>query len=267
MSVPKYRRSQSEVIYFDFACKLEDKIVKYLLSDFGTTHTYRDLRIFAFKAKMNEEDTKALEELKTKYNLDLETSYPEYILSYFRESILVDCRELMSLITKAHSMYPTSTYEYNVRRQYQSDAISTCFNMKHTMQQCIRIFNSNHVEKFVDIVRDIDTEIEYLKQWRKDGNKLRKECFNNDEQRRVNAVKAIAKREERRPPDNVFLYKVINNANTEFIKINREIMQYNLEHTTYDVDAYGRLRSSLYVPAIYYVDPIDRNKIANFGFC
>lgn len=79
-------------------------------------------------------------------------------------------------------------------------------------------------------------------------------------------MKTIAKREARRPPDNEFLFRIINNANTEFIKINKETMLQNLEHATIDVDGYGRLRSSLYIPAIYYTDPIDQEKIVGFGF-
>lgn len=268
MSVPKYRRNKSEVEYFNNAYKIEEKVIKYLLADFGTTHTYRDLRIFAFKAKMNEEDTKTLEELKIKYNLDLETTYPEYILSYFREAILVDCRELMSLITKAHTMYPTSVYEYNVRRQYQSDAISICYDMKHNMQLCIKIFNSKHIEKFVDIVNDIDTEIALLKQWRKDGNKVRKECFNNDEQRKVNAYNAVTKNVNKRVTDNEFLFRIINNGNINGnIRLDKETLIYNMQHATIYVDPYGRLRSNLYIPAIYYTNPLDENSITNFGFC
>lgn len=266
MSVPKYRRNQSKLAYFDMLYKIEEKVIKYLLADFGTTHTYRQLRIFAFKAKMNEEDTKILEQLKTKYNLDLETSYPEYILSYFREAILVDCREIMSLVTKAHSTYPTSVFEFNMRRQNQSDAIALCYDMKHNMQLCIKIFNSNHMEKFVDIVKDIDTEIEYLKQWRKDSNKVRKECYNNDEQKRISAINAVSKRLEKRPSDNIFLMRIINNANIG-MNLDRETMEYNLANTKIDVDAYGRLRSTLYIPAIYYMNPLDDTKIANYGFC
>lgn len=163
MSVPKGRRTISEVSYFSFAYKVIEKVIKYILSDFGTTKTYRDLHVFTNKAKMSHEDKEKFEELVTKYNLDLETSYTKYVFSYFRRSILANCRELVSLISKAHTIYPNSMYEYNVRPQYQTDAISTCYDMKHMIQIAIKIFNSNNLEKFIHIINDINTEIGYLK--------------------------------------------------------------------------------------------------------
>lgn len=65
---------------------------------------------------MSSDDKERFKELVDKYHLELETSYPEYIFCYFRESILEHCKEMISLISKAHTMYPNSAYEFNVRR-------------------------------------------------------------------------------------------------------------------------------------------------------
>ena len=55
MSVPK-KRTISEVSYFSFAYKVIEKVIKYILSDFGTTKTYRDLHVFTNKAKISYKD-------------------------------------------------------------------------------------------------------------------------------------------------------------------------------------------------------------------
>lgn len=260
MSVPKNKRTTSDVIYFHFAYILIERIIKYILSDFGTTKTYRDLHVFTNKAKMTDEDQELFNHLAEVYHLDVETSYPEYIFNYFRDNILENCKELINLISKAHTMYPTSVFEFNTRRQYQTDAISACYDMKHMMQIAIRLFNSNHLEKFVPIVNDIDKEIEYLKTWRKDCNKFRHGCYENDERNRINASKRVAKQiEKAREPDDSFLARVINVS-----KINRNQIIGNLKRATFDYDEFGRLRSSHYVPAIWYTDA-NGNRITGLG--
>ena len=44
MSVPKGKRTTSEIIYFHHAYTVMEKVVKYILLDFGTTKTYRDIK-------------------------------------------------------------------------------------------------------------------------------------------------------------------------------------------------------------------------------
>ena len=260
MSVPKGKRSTSEIIYFHHAYTVMEKVVKYILSDFGTTKTYRDLHVFAYKAKMSSDDKEKFKELVEKYHLELETSYPEYIFCYFRESILEHCKEMISLISKAHTMYPNSAYEFNVRRQYQTDAISACYDMKHLMQIAIKIFNSNNLEKFVPIVNDIDKEIEYLKTWRKDCNKFKKTCYDNDERNKIAAAKRVEKQmEKQREPDDSFLARVINIS-----KINKNQLVDNMKKATFFTDEFGRIKSSVMVPAVYYLDK-DNKKIKNIG--
>lgn len=54
MAVPKSKRTTSDVMYFSFAYTVVEKVIKYVLADFGTTRTYRDLHVFTNKAKMTE---------------------------------------------------------------------------------------------------------------------------------------------------------------------------------------------------------------------
>lgn len=258
MSVPKNKRTISEVAFFDQAYKVEENVIKYVLSDFGTTMRYRDLNVFTFKAKMDPDDKEAFKEMVDKYHLNVESSYPEYIFDYYRKCILEQCSELISLISKAYTMYPNSAFEFNTKRQYQTDAISVCYDMKHTLQIAIKLFNSNHLEKFVPIVNDIDKEIELLKTWRKDSNKFKKNCYENDERYRVAAAVRVEKQKEKQKiSDEAFLSKVINAS------INRGYIINNIKTAQITMDEFGRPRSDRVVPAIYYMNK--DGKIGNIG--
>ena len=73
--MPKGKRTTSEVIYFSHAYTVMEKVVKYILADFGATKTYRDLHVFAYKTKMPADDKEKFKELVEKYHLELETFY------------------------------------------------------------------------------------------------------------------------------------------------------------------------------------------------
>lgn len=259
MSVPKGKRNVSEVAFFDQAYKVEETVIKYVMSDFGTVMRYRDLTVFTQKAKMDAGDKEIFNDLIEKYHINVEASYPQYIFDYYRECILKQCSELVSLISKAYTMYPNSAFEFNTKRQYQTDAISVCYDMKHTLQIAIKIFNSNHLEKFVPIINDIDKEIELLKTWRKDSNKFKKQCYENDERYRAAAsVRVEKQKEKQKMSDNAFLARILNVAN-----MNRGYLINNMKIAQVSIDEFGRPKSDRIVPAIYYINK--DGKIGNIG--
>ena len=71
----RVKRNQSDVEYFDYAYKVVEHITKFLLSDLGIKKTYRDLKVFAYKAHMEETDKEEFEHLVNKYDLELETDF------------------------------------------------------------------------------------------------------------------------------------------------------------------------------------------------
>lgn len=261
MSVKKSNRGRSPVAYMDHAYRVEENVIKYVLSDFGTTRSYRDLRTFFNRAKMSDEDKELFEKMAEKYHITVEASYPEYIFDYFRKCILETCRDLISLISKAHGMYPNSVYEFNVRRQYQTDAINACYDMKHMLQIAINLFKSNHLEKFVPLINDIDKEIEYLKMWRKDSNKLKKACYDNDERYKVASMKRVEKEmEKQQMRDDIFLARILHISNIRYDQLRN-----NMSTAVVTMDEFGRPRSNCIMPAIWYETP--DGKIKNFGIC
>lgn len=60
-------------------------ITKFLLSDLGIKKTYRDLKVFAYKAHMEETDKEEFEHLVNKYDLELETDFPNWIMFFIEK--------------------------------------------------------------------------------------------------------------------------------------------------------------------------------------
>ena len=65
--------------------------------------------------------------------------------------------------------------------------------------------------------------------------------------------------EKQREPDDSFLARVINIS-----KINRNQLVDNMKKATFFTDEFGRVKSSVMVPAVYYLDK-DNKKIKNIG--
>lgn len=71
MAVVKGKRNQSDVEYFDYV----------------------------YKAHMEETDKEEFEHLVNKYDLELETDFPNWLMCYYRETLLTIMRDLINNIS------------------------------------------------------------------------------------------------------------------------------------------------------------------------
>lgn len=174
MSVPQGKRGVSKLEFLNKAYYLNDRLTQLLLHDFGVKPLARDLRSFTYRAKMTEEDAKAYTELCKRYNIDVEASYPLWLLTRYRDRILDIMDELIANIVQANSIYPAGDYFehlFIVKRDYQQKAIANCYNLLQCMQTAGRNLpvDYNRFMPFVDIINE---ELQLLKAWKKSGNKL-----------------------------------------------------------------------------------------------
>jgi hypothetical protein len=170
MSVPKNKRSVSKTEFFEKIYKMTDAITQFVIKDFGIKRVTRDLRAFAFQAKMTPTDRATFKELCSRYNIDVEAEYPLWLLDYYREHILRILSDLIDNVTQGNTLYPTNTWEFNLRRSYQSKAIANCFQVKQVMQMAIRNLPVD-AEKCMPYVAMIEATIKSLKNWKKSGNR------------------------------------------------------------------------------------------------
>ena len=73
-------------------------------------------------------------------------------------------------IVMANSIYPICREEAVERRIHQDKAISLCFSLVVELQSLASNFPVN-LNELVRIIETADSEIEYLKGWRKSDNK------------------------------------------------------------------------------------------------
>lgn len=170
MTVPKYKRTKSNVEFFHFAYRLNDNITRLLIKDFGIKRVNKDLKAFAYTAKMEISDRENFIGLCNKYNINLESEYPLWIIEYYRTWILYILRQMIDNITQANTIYTSSENEFYFRRQYQWRAIGNCYQLLQAMQTAIRILPVD-VEKYMPYVEAINKELELLKAWKKADNK------------------------------------------------------------------------------------------------
>jgi len=155
MSVLKNKRSLSKLEFYHNARTMREDITKMLLRDFGV----RD-KIRKFKTEDQVEVT-VIEQ------------YPEWLITFFRQSIIGSLRSLMMNITAANTIYPVTLEELAERRKYQTAAIINCEQLFCDLTHCADVLPVE-LGKFMPYVDKISFEIKLLKGWRKSSNELAK---------------------------------------------------------------------------------------------
>lgn len=216
MAVPKSKRRNSKPEFFHFAYKMITELTKFLLNDFGITDRNNDFMLFCRKCKISEEDMKELATLTEKYRFSVKISYSEFVIDYYRNKILDISGEILDNISLGYSMYPTTVYEYNVRKQYIFNAIAYCYTIKHNLQLVVELFSVN-LEKYIPFISMIDHEIDLLKKWKKHSTSLKNKCYENDELEKEKAKERLIKIKENKDKNN----SDIDNKNNANIRIER----------------------------------------------
>ena len=201
MSVPKSKQSISD---FEFYIKMQQlyiEIVRFLAKDFGERVTTNDLRLFTAKAKMESQDIDELTYLIDKYRIDIEASYPLFIIDYFRHRILENIDMAFSCMIQANSIYPNNTSEYYTRRNLQDLCIGNLELLKQRLSIIVELFNikgKKSLNKYVYFTDKINEVISLIKLWRKENNKLYTMAVYNENQAKITANNRLIKLEDKK---------------------------------------------------------------------
>ena len=209
MSVPKGRRSVSELQFMATSIAMRKEFTDLLLRDFGLKDKIRTVKQYAKTKKMLEKDESDFLEIVKKYHMsDQEAEmlleivdkyhmedtdrerfielvsaynmndlviekYPAWLVEKVRSNILDILEKLHMNLTMANSIYPVNVVEFNERRIYQNRAIGNCYQLFQEMQFVISTFPVN-AQKYMRYTDMIETEIALIKGWRKSDNKILK---------------------------------------------------------------------------------------------
>ena len=159
MAVLKSKRTLSSLEFFNNAIILRREITKLLLKDFGIKDRIRTIK-----------------DDKREYTII--DQYPEWLIRFFRQSIIITLRNLMMNITAGNTIYPSTPDELTERRKYQTQAIINCEQLLCDYNYIAEVFPVN-LKKYMPYVEKIILEIKLLKGWRKSSNGLYKKIISN----------------------------------------------------------------------------------------
>ena len=153
MSVVKNKRSLSRLEFYNNARKLRNDLTNFLLRDFGVRNkVYRSV----------EEDNKVVTTTE---------QYPQWLVDYYRKSIISILNLLMTNIVAANSVYPINLDEVNYRRILQDKAIANCEQLFQELVYLSDVLPISLI-KVEPYAETIDFEITLLKAWRKTTNTI-----------------------------------------------------------------------------------------------
>jgi hypothetical protein len=95
-----------------------------------------------------------------------------YLMQNFKMRIDRIASTLTNNVRAANSIYPTSTHEYEKRRDYQNDAIINCEQLINELQKIVEIFEVD-VNLYERYIKAINREIGLIKKWRQRDNKFK----------------------------------------------------------------------------------------------
>lgn len=180
MSVPKNKRTVSDLEFFNTFNKIFDNIMYFTIKDFGIKHVVRNEYTLLKDLKMLDEDRADLERICKEYDISFRAEYPAYILEYHRTKILDILYDLLEDITTANSIYAFTEQECEMKRRYINSSIAKCNTLLQVFQRIINILPVN-VEKYKRTTDLIVEEIKLLRSWKKSTNKdLRRAIYNTE---------------------------------------------------------------------------------------
>ena len=172
MSVIKNLRSLSKMEFYHTALVLRDRLTKWLMKEFGIKPSYKEYELRA--SDISPEDIAVIDSIYEKYGINRKKAYasvyPQWLSEDEKLYFIRMSRDMVREIVMANSIYPICREEAVERRIHQDRAISLCFSLVVELQSLASNFPVN-LNELVEIIETADSEIEYLKGWRKSDNK------------------------------------------------------------------------------------------------
>lgn len=156
MSVLVSKRKESKLEVITYSIELHNMLVELMQRNFGVKDLDQLVRVRYAYGKDDKEDFR-------KYR---------YLMYELKKRIDNLAALLTSNLVSANSRYPTSMHEYEIRRDYQNNAIVNCEQLIKELQHAVDIFEVD-LNLYKRYVNAIDREIGLIKSWRQRDNKFK----------------------------------------------------------------------------------------------
>lgn len=153
MSVLVSRRKLSKYESITFSEQIHDNLVDLGRRNFGIKDVDQIVRSSYAHGRIKNEDFE----------------YYRSLLSTYKMRVEQTASLLTANLRAAHSIYPTSMEEYHTKRRFHDNAIANCCQIKNYLQQIVGIFDVD-INLYGQHIKDIDREIDLIKDWRQRCN-------------------------------------------------------------------------------------------------
>lgn len=172
MSVLKSKRKPSQFEVFHHLYKLRRNITDLLLRDFGYSFEKGEKRLQKRFSGRAYEDLTDCEKAQYDRLKKRHEAFDEWFIVDERK-VIIDClREITKHVFVANSIYPTCREELVQRRIHQDEALGQCYRLTQELQYAIETLPVD-VNTYTQFGKEIQTEINLIKGWRKSDNKFK----------------------------------------------------------------------------------------------
>ena len=172
MSVVKGDRGLSEKEFWKLSLKIEAEITIVLLHDFGIKPKLYTIENYAESMHMTDVDAAKFRAICEKYGVtQIKLEFPEWYVDDLRKWTFECIKSMRQNLREAWECYPYYESQFYTRRGHQDDARRACADLLDIFSVLKRL-GIVKAEKYVSYLNDVTQEIELIRAWSKQDNKI-----------------------------------------------------------------------------------------------
>lgn len=150
------RRTESKFEAVVYVTELNDMLIELMQRGFGVKNLDHYVRVKFAYGDIKKEDF----------------DHYHWMMVEFKRRMNQTASSLTYNVVAANTIYPTNMHEYEMRRDYQNQAIVNCEQLLHELQRIVDIFDVD-INVHERYVKAINREIGLIKNWRRRDNKFK----------------------------------------------------------------------------------------------
>lgn len=193
MSVPKGKRTPSDMEFVKISKRLQKELILWLSRDFGLKGKLRTPDEFCNYYNVNLEDRELLKELFQRNNiLTVKDVFDPWLIDYFKTNITNALANMVKYIDLGNEIMVKNEIDFNVRREYQIKAIAYCKHLEYSLATMKSVLKFPFKEHILEFATDIRKLLSTLRGWK-----------NKDLQRYKNVIKDKEKTDKMEKEDSL----------------------------------------------------------------
>lgn len=163
MSVPRNKRTLSNLEYFHNGIKMRDMLLELMIRDFGVKIKKNDFEFLQKNYNMSEEDLQLVEYLCKKYHVyeHILYDFPVWFMEYERKYLMTSIRRFFVHLRYADAIIVTSDETHQQRKYHLLQARTECYLITDEMDYMAKVYPID-MNKYLPLLDVIHYEIKLL---------------------------------------------------------------------------------------------------------